>query len=357
MKFLITGDLQIHPWRQFSYTRKSGMNSRLYNCLKVFDVLLEEAQKRDITQILLNGDLFEANDYIDVEVFDATYLKLEKLHSEGMEVVVNLGNHDVAKQSGKRILHALRAFRKVARIIEEPTLVWKNLWVVPWDVSPETIKEGIRSFGRTPSTRYSEISNTVLVGHFGVQGAQTGPAHYVPKNAIVLKDLRANQFGLVLLSDYHTRQRLAPNVFYLGSPLQHSFGEIHRPCVWAVRLDREGIFRTEKVYTQFPQFRRWDSRTSSLRDLQKDSTDYFRIHVRDGSVEERTIQKLSEKYGFRFQISIGDDREEMDTGPICTSGITNTNRAFRQYVRREVKSENSRRRLLKLGQKLYKGEL
>ena len=84
MKFLITGDLQIHAWKQFSYIRKNGMNSRLYNCLKVFDVLLEEAKKRNITRILLNGDLFEESNYIDVEVFDATYLKFEKLYSEGM---------------------------------------------------------------------------------------------------------------------------------------------------------------------------------------------------------------------------------------------------------------------------------
>src|SRR6266576_352945 len=192
MKFLITGDLQIHPWRQFSYTRKSGMNSRLYNCLKVFDVLLEEAQKRGITKILLNGDLFEANDYIDVETFDSTYLKLEKLHSEGMEVCINLGNHDISRYAGERILHALRAFRKVATIIEEPALVWKSLWVVPWCPSPEKIKEGIRSFGRTPGTRGLEISTICLVGHFGVQGARTGSHSILLKNAIVLKDLRAN---------------------------------------------------------------------------------------------------------------------------------------------------------------------
>ena len=323
------------------------MNSRLWNCLHVFDVLLEEAKKRNITKILINGDTFEENSYIDVEVFDATYLKLEKLHSEGMEVVINIGNHDVARQSGGRILHSLRAFRKVATIVEKPTLVWEHLFVVPWDVSPSKIKEAIRSCKAT--------KRTCLVGHFGVQGATTGPTSYLVRNPIKLEDIHPKDFGLVLLSDYHTRQRLAKNVWYLGSPLQHSFGEIHRPCIWMVSLDREGVFETRKLYTNFPQFRRWDSRTSSLSALQKASKDYYRIHLGDGSISERAIQKLSEVHGFRFQISREGD--EMDTGPVRISRVSDTDKVFRRYVKRQASSENSRKRLLELGQKLYRGEL
>src|SRR3989304_857976 len=144
MRFLATGDIQAHNWRQFSYVRSDGQNSRLHNCLKVFDILEEEARARRIRRVLLNGDIFEENAYIDVEVYDAVYRRLERLHSEGLDIVVNVGNHDVLLQSGGRVLHSLRPLRKICKVIESPTLVWGKLWVVPWMAEPEKFKQTIK---------------------------------------------------------------------------------------------------------------------------------------------------------------------------------------------------------------------
>jgi DNA repair exonuclease SbcCD nuclease subunit len=355
MKFLATGDLQIHAWKQFSYTRKDGMNSRLYNCLKVFDVLLKEALSREINKILIDGDVIEENSYIDVEVFDATYLKLEKLHDAGMDVTLNLGNHDVSRQSGGRILHTLRAFRKVATIVEEPTLVWKHLWVVPWDSSPARIKEAIRSCNP------SKGDKICLVLHCGVQGAKTGPTGYLVRNPIKLSDLHRERFGLVLLSDYHTRQRLSknPDVWYLGSPLQHSFGEVHRPCIWAVSLDREGLYHTQKLYTSFPRFRR--VMAADVSQLQKElsrcnSGDYIRVQIAGSLLQEKTIRRFAERGRFQYQIEYGSEGE--DSGQSRGyEGTYDVGKAFKTYVKREEKDLGRRHRLIELGNKLYKGEL
>lgn len=353
LRFICTGDLQIHPWKQFSYIRKDGMNSRLYNCLKVFDILLEEAKKRGITKILINGDIFEENTYIDVEVFDATYLKLEKLYDAGMEICINLGNHDVSRQSDGRILHSLRAFRKIAHVLEKPELVWKHLQVVPWDTSPDRIKAAIK-FARA-------TKGTCLVGHFGVQGAKTGPAGYLVRNPIKLADIIPSKWGLVILSDYHTRQRLStnPEVWYLGSPLQHSFGEVHRPCIWAISLDREGIFGTERIYTDFPRFRRVQAATK--RELYATTKSFAGDYVRvAGDIPEHRIREVANEVGFRYQIGNRNENENgrrlEDSFKISRKQL-DTRRAFRKYVRREAKGRLRQEKLLNLGEKLYRGEI
>lgn len=351
LKFLITGDIQAHNWRQFSYTRKNGYNSRLWNCAKVFDVVRKEGKARGINKAVFNGDIFEENSYIDVEVFDLIYRKLECLHDEGFEIVINLGNHDVAGQFGRRILHALRAFRKIATVVEEPTLVWNHIWMVPWNSSPDRIKAAIAEGARLEKA-------SCLVGHFGVQGATTGPNSYLVRNPIKLRDLQAENFGLVLLSDYHTRQRLDKNVWYLGSPLQHSFGEIHRPCIWNISLDRQGLFESEKVYTNFPQFRRWDFGTD-LSHFRKDSKswrgDYVSVRAHVG-LPESAIKRQASKVGFFVQIIRAEESDSLRTKPTI-GGEHSIRRTFRKYVRREAAGgEVRRKRLLKLGQKLYRGE-
>ena len=310
--------------------------------------MLEEAKKREITKILLNGDVFEDNSYIDVEVFDATYRRLEALHEAGMEMVINLGNHDISRQSGRRILHALRAFRKIATIVEKPTLVWDYLFVVPWDSSPDRIKEAIRSC-KNPEDK-------ILVGHFGVQGATTGPNSYLARNPIKLRDVRYSEFRFVILSDYHTRQRLARNCYYLGSPIQHTFGEIHTPCVWGFSVGRGSIRpRMEKIFTPFPRFRRVSAKSEhELSDRTRDFKGSY-VQVAAGlRLDERKIERIANQIGFQYVVKREGDE---DIEEVETKKSMNINDAIKRYVRREVKSDNIRNRLLQLGKKLYEGEI
>lgn len=348
IRFLATGDLQIHKWRQFAYTTESGMNSRLKNCLRVLSFLRKTAVELGIKRILLNGDLLEESDYIDTEVYDATYIELERIHDAGIETVINIGNHDVYAEHGGRVLHALRAFRKVATIVEEPTLVWGSVQVVPWMSSPDRIKAAIRDI-RDPEKK-------CLVLHCGVQGAVTGPRNYLLRNPIKLKDIRSREFALILLSDYHTRQRLQrdPQVWYLGSPLQHTFGEIHEPCVWDVFLrgDERPVLR--KIKTSLPKFRRVSassehvlrSRTASF------AGDYVKVSPRSDSLSDRSIERVAKETGFQFQI----DRRGGDDGDFQNVRSLNFQAAMESYVIANTKSEVQRRKLLKLGWRIFNGE-
>jgi len=347
LRFLATGDTQIHNWKQFSYTRKDGMNSRLYNCLKVFDILSTEAKKRGIRKILLNGDLFEETDYIQVEIYDAAYQKLEMLYDSGLETVINLGNHDLCAQLKDRTIHSLRPFRKVAQVIEQPQRLWKHLYAVPYTSKPERLKKAVRKLR-------VETSVAVLVLHCGIQGGRVGPKQYLIRNPIKLKDIRPKDFNLVLLSDYHTQQWLASNVLYLGSPLQHSFGETHRPCIWDVTLyDKKPWFKLEKIYTNLPRFRQ--VRVYHHKDLKKlgDLTnDFVRVILPlDSKVEAAEVEALARG---KFQLQI-DRAKSGSEQPIETVRSLRPEEAIERYARGNARRDRVES-LIRLGSKIYLGE-
>jgi DNA repair exonuclease SbcCD nuclease subunit len=338
--FIITGDLQIKPWQQFSHIRKDGMNSRLYYCLKVFDIILETAKERGIRRVFLNGDFFEENSWIETETYDAAYRKLDKLHEAGLETVISLGNHDVFAKLSGRMLHPLRAFSKVARILEKPELIWDCVQVVPWMENPQKLIKAISKVAASP--------RRILVLHCGVQGAVAGPTRHLIRNPIQLRDIRHKEFGLVLLSDYHTRQRLAPNVAYLGSPLQHSFGETHKPCIWIISNKRYH-FRMDKVFTNLPRFRRVV--VSSPSDLYARTDwrgDYVSIKP-SAELSHQEVQKVADKMGFKFKIEHGEEEVSV---PVGTSHVS-PKHGIRKFVRQQNLPAPEMRRLIKLGFRLY----
>ena len=354
LRFLATGDVHCHNYKQFSYTRKDGTNSRLHNCLKVFDIIRREAGKRKIDKVLVNGDVLEETDYVNVPVYDAVFRKFEKLHDAGIETVVNLGNHDVCAQSSGRALHSLRPFRRVSRIVEEPTLVWNHLQVVPWMENPEAFKRFVAGC-RAGTDRG-------LVAHCGVQGARTGPNAYLVRNQIKLEDIRPDDFAFCILSDYHTEQSLARNVWYLGSPLQHGFGEHHSPGIWEIEMLREPPFYfARKIPTALPRFRRAKAGIPAAeireieRQFEKHPRDYFRVELpAESEIQPEDIERLAHEHRCQIQVF----REASGNRSVAAvPDSVDIPKAIRAYVRAQgIKSRFQRRGLRELGNRLFRRE-
>lgn len=319
------------------------MNSRLFNCLKVFDILKKEAKKRGIDKVFINGDVFEENDYIPVAAYDGVYRKLEEMADDGLDVVLNIGNHDVSKSSG-RLLHSLRPFRRVATVVERPKTIWERLKVVPYMGDTEILKNYVKSLDSS--------DQLCLCLHIGVQGAVTGPTNYLVRNPVHLKDVRPTSFGLVLLSDFHTRQQLAGNVFYLGSPLQHSFGEIHKPVIWEVRLLlHPPFFKLIEIPTPFPRFRRVHAGTrSSLRTvLNKYAGDYVSVTIpSEGRLSPEDVEKIAKEEGCKVAVRTKGEEEQED----AAIKLWQPEEQIEKYVVENAKKRN-RKRLTNLGLELY----
>ena len=337
LRFLVTGDTQCGNFSQFNYVRKDGMGSRLYNTL-VFNFLLKQCEKLRINKALINGDVFEDCGVIETEVYDAVYCGIERLHSHGIDTAINIGNHDISRVFDNGVLHALRPFRKVAQVIEKPRLVWGCLWVVPWMQNIEKLKKAILDgVGKAEC----------LVLHCGVQGARTGPNSILVKNALQLDDVKPKSFRLVLLSDYHTQQYLRKNVFYLGSPLQHSFGEVHRPAIWSIKLNESG-FSAEPIYTNLPRFRRVDY-SNAQQMFEKHEGDYFRVHVPIGKrVHEEELEQLAKTYHCQIQLVHEAGQKASEALPETVEMAE----AVRAYAYSQVQGKKARRRLLGAGRAL-----
>jgi len=65
----------------------------------------------------------------------------------------------------------------------------------------------------------------ILVSHVGIAGAEVGSNHIIRSGEITLNELLVSSFDLVLLGHYHKSQKLSDHVYYVGSPLQTTFGE------------------------------------------------------------------------------------------------------------------------------------
>lgn len=348
LRFIASGDFQAHNWSQFSYIRKDGVNSRLHNILKVFGFIRKEAKEREIDKVLLNGDIFEESDYHPTDVYNSVYMQIERMHDDGLDVVINLGNHDIFKSANGNRIHTLTPFRKVATIVEKPQLVWEHLYAVPY-LPAEQVKEAVKeiAIGRP----------LALVCHAGVQGATVGPKRYLVRNQLKLADMHPEKFDIVLLSDYHTAQRLADNVLYLGSPLQHTFGETHKPCIWDVSLWAHSPgYRLEKIYTHFPMFVRaqiYDQ--EDLQDVTKTAKgNYLHLDVFSKEITDEDIKKFAEENNVHVRVQRKADSESPSskTGSWAASPL----QLIDKFVRTKVGGEKQRESLTSLGRDLYEGK-
>lgn len=342
IRFLATGDIHCHEYKQFSYTLTNGLNSRFANCLKVFDILYKRAIQKKINKILLNGDLFQDSAYINTAIFNEVYKKLELFYNSKIEVIINMGNHDVVRNSDNVFLHVLTAFRKIAKVIEKPKLLWDCVQIIPWMHNEKEFKKIIKKLEPVKC----------LVLHQGVQDATTGPNAYLVKNKIKLEDIRYKDFNLILLSDYHNHQFLRKNVLYMGSPLQTSFGEIHKPAIWDITIT-DKMVSTEPIYTYLPRFRKLaiDSIAEAYEEFSKYKGDYFQIQLTDKfKADTNLIREAAKKFNCQLQIK---SVSELHPTINATGGLDMVS-AVKKYAK--TNSKHSSKRLTKLGKRLLEQE-
>lgn len=96
MKVIAFADLHINDYKKFD---KNG--SRLAYCLKVLDLVFEEAYNRRCDLILFAGDFFDQVKAVSTIAFNSTVLKLKELFAEysKLKLIAVAGNHDYATKT------------------------------------------------------------------------------------------------------------------------------------------------------------------------------------------------------------------------------------------------------------------
>ncbi len=106
-KFLVISDLHAHAHKNFSRTVE-GLNNRLIATLDCLREVRALCRERDIRDVIIPGDIFDAKNRTAVVTINQVYRELKSWDDEGIFTLMIPGNHDLALRNGSE--HALEVF-------------------------------------------------------------------------------------------------------------------------------------------------------------------------------------------------------------------------------------------------------
>lgn len=224
---------------------------------QLFDDILANALARGCKYVVHAGDLWHEKHGVRVECLSLIYDKLKEARSRGVTWVLLRGNHEIELKSRPHTT-LLTLFTQVAMVINRPAILrWPEVQFhfAPWYLH-DTFREVMKKLASR--ARMAE-EQCVLFAHVGIDEGQLSPSNYyrVPQR-VDLATLRPDVYDLVLLGDYHMRQRFGANALYMGNPIPHNFGDVGIQGLWCLEATGEGlnISDVDLLYT-YPEFRTW----------------------------------------------------------------------------------------------------
>lgn len=217
--FLIFSDLHCH-----CHKRK---NERLDDCLAALDWVFQTAKENKISNILFGGDLFHDRQKIEIYTYQKTFEVFKKhLESYDFNLYLVLGNHDLWFNE-KTSISSVVPFSSLpgVEIIFNPCrkIIDGITWdFIPFTHNPIAALEYLKAEAGKPQ---------YALGHLAIDGACLHGSH--ASDVAIEHDgdmvsISPNLFGFykyVFLGHYHKEQKIGPNMEYVGSPLELSFGE------------------------------------------------------------------------------------------------------------------------------------
>lgn len=295
-KIVIFSDLHAHTFGAYSHPLEDGTNSRLQDTLDVIDDVRALANELDADAVLFGGDLFHERRHIVTQAFSKVYEALSLFAIDKIPLFMIHGNHDQADKAGR--FHALKPFQTYANVVDEPG--WTTLetgaedlhiLAVPYIEDTDHLLDIVNI--KPPKGEGSKI----FLGHFGVDGAKLGADFvYSNGNEPAMGNIPIGRFDAGFLGHFHLHQKMAPNFWYVGAPLQHNWGDKGqvRGCMV---YDTE----TKKAY-HHPLNRAPRFVELTLAQATKANVDYSNDFVRiisDKSWSEDRIQETQQDMGCR----------------------------------------------------------
>lgn len=347
MKALFTADIHMSNSLPFSTMGIGGCTDRLLEQVKVIDTIYKIAKDKKVDAIFILGDLF---DHSRVDAVTLTHT-IDIMVRTPAPLYILPGNHDATTTSGGRFtVEAFTAMKKknIEVIgVEQNYPLMENKWgnIHFWPVSFRT-KTETESAIKKIKKRMNEIHlnwMNVLLLHCSINGADS--YGWTCDDGIDTKLFKG--FKHVLAGHFHTTQHLISKkpekCFYVGSPMQHHFGDENKPCgVWIGDFDKKQKF--EFVEIDVPKFHTFDFDDFDFKNVKKSGIkerDFVRFNIevthadwvsKKVAVEEK-CRILSEK-GYRVDYRhkpITQNSERIllsnDGGEISLS------RAISQYVK------------------------
>lgn len=264
-------DFHAHIFEDFAKPDPEFVNDRfraqIMTLHKVFDIA-----RKHKAALIFGGDLFHKRKTLEDTVYNEVY----KVFVENQDVTVQLirGNHD-SRDNTTEARHWLETFEYIPNVsvssvpeatyIITPNKARINLYTVPYSDDVTFLKEKIQEFAEIQK---KSLEPSILAGHIGVDGSETGRYNHRLEGAFKVGDLYPDVFDYVALGHYHKRQFLAgtDNVFYTGNTIQTSFSdEGQEKGVFLMDFDKGG--KPEFIPIKNKQFITLTSVDSSTQDI------------------------------------------------------------------------------------------
>jgi DNA repair exonuclease SbcCD nuclease subunit len=256
MRFLLYSDLQLHPYKEFA-SYENGVNSRLLDHINVLEQILEYALLHQIQYIFFGGDMFEARARVDVIAAKLLAEWKWKVSKAGITQVDIVGNHDLVDKSSTH--NAIELYRKIPdQYIITEAQWFKDVYCVPYMHRLEDILEAVNEV-RVGDTK----ANVAAIVHYGMYDVPT-------ESYSIIRDLGYDTEGQVRVSDldymekwfrfvffghFHVTHAITPKIHFIGTPLQHKWGERHVETRFLdVDLDKGHFEAIKTIAPRFVEF-------------------------------------------------------------------------------------------------------
>lgn len=279
-KFGVTADLHFDEYRRLSTLHKSGLTTRLMDCIACWNWIVDTCAAEDCDGLIVLGDVFESRTEIAVPVLDCVPRLFKLAEVAPLDLHVLVGNHDSYLRTPK--LHSLQTLLGVANIYSNPTAVKLgsiSLGFVPWCDDQEEVEEAVDALVKDAD---------YLFAHALVEGA-------VPKGAgIPSAVLQPQEFERVFLGDVHKPMHPIPgttNVHYVGAPMQFDFSDAGEERGFSI-IDTDSGKHEFFENTMSPRFRIIDGEydAKQVRDI-----DFVRVEDEDPKAAAQVVEDLRGK--------------------------------------------------------------
>ena len=208
MKLLVTSDWQL-AW------------SNLDTWESLVGYMLRVCKKYSVKYVLHLGDVKHTYNPVDVRVVNFAVNTIKQFKDAGIEFYAQLGNHDkigMSSQSGDWGPSLEAAGAHVIARPETFTIGKHTFYSVPYSNDISYLKRAFRSVPENAS---------VLLFHNELDKCKLNPYSRGDFD-LKTKDLRPGKYRICLGGHIHLYQRIDPNVYYVGSPFCHDWGEANQ---------------------------------------------------------------------------------------------------------------------------------
>lgn len=220
MKAVVLSDIHAHNFSAFGGMGANGLNKRLEITLNELRRAADEAEQRDIGEMIIAGDIFHARGSIDPEVFNPTFDTFKYIARKGFEILIIPGNHDLKGHETTEIGNACQQLSTISgvQVFTQSEIVGR--WAfIPWHATLEGLEKEVAKIAKHCGAHLGE---TDLFIHAGINGVLPGLDHGLDSAKVA-----GWGFRRVFAGHYHNHKIMeGGKVVSIGATTHQNWGDI-----------------------------------------------------------------------------------------------------------------------------------